>query len=83
MVESKKVDYAAMLLKSDVFQHVVSHLDNDMRLETRKLNRKIAASTIANLFTDPSQGRLTIDMDVSHDDDSHGHYSMMKNVTYL
>lgn len=75
MVESKKFDYAAQLLKSDVFQHVVSHLDSDMRLEVRKLNRKIAASSIANMFTDPAQGRLTIDMDATHNDDSHPHFA--------
>jgi len=87
MVEAKtttiKSDYTNQLLKSDVFQHVVDLLDSDLRLEVRKLNKKIAASTVANMFTDASQGRLKIDMDVSHSDKSHPIFLRMKNVTYL
>lgn len=85
MVESTliKQDYSAQLLQSDVFQHVVSMLDNESRLEARKLSKKIANSTVNNMFTDCHQGRLKIDMDCPHSEESHPLFLRMKNMAML
>jgi hypothetical protein len=82
MVEAK-TDYASQLLKSDVFQHVVNHLNAQMRLDARKLNKKVAQSTVNNMFTDPAQGRLKIDMDAPHNEDTHPIFRKMKNVALM